>query len=118
MSTVKSHIEGTTLIMERLFKAPRQLVFEAFSTPAHLEKWWGPSGWETKVYSFDFKPGGIWHYCMTCVDKEQGVFYGMESWGKSTFIDIDPYSQNRLYGCILGCGRTRQSGLACHDDHK
>lgn len=41
MSTVKSHVEGTTLIMERLFKAPRQLVFEAFSTPAHLEKWWG-----------------------------------------------------------------------------
>lgn len=93
MSTVKSHIKGTTLIMERLFKAPRQLVFEAFSTPAHLEKWWGPAGWETKVYSFDFKPGGIWHYCMTCVDKEQGDFYGMESWGKSTFIDIDPYSQ-------------------------
>ena len=93
MSTVKSHVEGTTLIMERLFKAPRQLVFEAFSTPAHLEKWWGPSGWETKVYSFDFKPGGIWHYCMTCVDKEQGDFYGMESWGKSTFIDIDPYSR-------------------------
>ena len=30
---------------------------------------------------------------MTCVDKEQGDFYGMESWGKSTFIDIDPYSQ-------------------------
>ncbi|WP_370149856.1 SRPBCC family protein [Exiguobacterium profundum] len=75
MSTVKSHVEGTTLIAERLFKAPRQLVFEAFSTPAHLEKWWGPSGWETKVYSFDFKPGGIWHYCMTCVDKEQGDFY-------------------------------------------
>ncbi len=79
MSTVKSHVEGTTLITERLFKAPRQLVFEAFSTPAHLEKWWGPTGWDTKVYSFDFKPSGIWHYCMTCVDQNQGDFYGMES---------------------------------------
>lgn len=93
MSTVKSHVEGTTLIMERLFKAPRQLVFEAFSTPAHLEKWWGPAGWETKVYNFDFKPDGSWHYCMTCVDKNQGDFYGMESWGKATFIDIEPNSR-------------------------
>ncbi len=50
---------GHDMIMERLFKAPRQLVFEAFSTPAHLEKWWGPAGWETKVYNFDFKQMGV-----------------------------------------------------------
>ncbi|WP_214829518.1 SRPBCC family protein [Exiguobacterium algae] len=93
MSTVKSHVEGTTLVIERIFNAPRQLVFEAFSTPAHLEAWWGPAGWKTDVHAFEFKPGGIWHYCMTCIDKEQGDFYGMESWGKSTFIDIDPYAR-------------------------
>lgn len=93
MGTVKSHVEGNTLIIERTFKAPRHLVFDAFSTPGHLEAWWGPAGWKTDVHTFEFQPGGIWHYCMTCIDQEQGDFYGMESWGKSTFVEIVPPSR-------------------------
>ncbi|MCT4777276.1 MULTISPECIES: SRPBCC family protein [Exiguobacterium] len=91
METLKSYVEGNTLVVERSFNAPRALVFEAFSTPAHLEAWWGPAGWKTEVRTFEFEPGGTWHYCMTCVDKEQGDYYGMESWGKSTFLEIDPH---------------------------
>lgn len=90
MEKVKSQVEGNTLIVERSFNAPRELVFEAFSSPSHLESWWGPAGWKTEIRTFEFEPGGTWHYKMTCVDKDQGDYYGMESWGKSTFIDIDP----------------------------
>lgn len=36
----------------------------------------------------DFRPGGVWHYCMKCVDKNQGEFYGMESCGKQVYKDI------------------------------
>lgn len=91
MGAVKSHVEGNTLVVERSFRASRELVFEAFSSPTHLESWWGPTGWKTEVRTFAFEPGGTWHYKMTCVDKNQGDYYGMESWGKSTFVEIKPH---------------------------
>ncbi|WP_408009926.1 SRPBCC domain-containing protein [Pseudalkalibacillus sp. A8] len=76
---VKTNVEGKNLIIERVFDAPRELVFKAFSEKEHLENWWGPEGWKTTVHQFEFKPGGVWHYCMRCEDKNQGEFYGQES---------------------------------------
>ena len=81
--------EGNVLVLERVFDAPRELVFEAFSKEEHLTKWWGPRGWELTHCAIDFRPGGTWHYCMTCVDKAQGDFYGMQAWGKAVYGDID-----------------------------
>lgn len=81
-------IEGRELILERVFQAPRELVFQAFSEAEHLKHWWGPRGWELTVCTVDFRPGGVWHYCMKCMDENQGDFYGMESWGKGVYEDI------------------------------
>ncbi|WP_064202637.1 SRPBCC domain-containing protein [Brevibacillus brevis] len=76
------------LVLERVFDAPRDLVFQMFKEPEHLKRWWGPKGWELPVCHVDFRPGGVWHYCMKCVDKNQGDFYGMESWGKGVYKEI------------------------------
>lgn len=76
------------LVLEREFNAPRDLVFNMFKEPEHLKHWWGPMGWKLPVCNIDFKPGGVWHYCMKCVDPNQGQFYGMESWGKGTYKAI------------------------------
>lgn len=83
-----SRVEGNVLILERVFNAPRELVFQAFSEAEHLKQWWGPRGWSIPVCNVDFRPGGVWHYCMKCEDKNQGDFYGMESWGKGIYKDI------------------------------
>ncbi|MFT3879556.1 MAG: SRPBCC domain-containing protein [Gemmatales bacterium] len=48
------------LIVTRTMKAPRELVFEAFTDPQHLLNWWGPNGFTTVTYSMDMKPGGVW----------------------------------------------------------
>ncbi|PYE55856.1 SRPBCC domain-containing protein [Deinococcus yavapaiensis] len=80
---------GRELILERIFKAPRHLVFDAFSQAEHLKKWWGPRGWDLSFCAVDFRPGGTWHYCMKCVDEAQGAFYGMESWGLGIYEDIE-----------------------------
>ncbi len=80
--------EGSKLIMERVFDAPRELVFKAFSEAEHLKQWWGPRGWTVTVCNVDFRPGGIWHYCMKCMDENQGDFYGTESWGKAVYKEI------------------------------
>jgi uncharacterized protein YndB with AHSA1/START domain len=83
-----SKVEGQELILERVFDAPRELVFKAFSEAEHLKHWWGPRGWTLTVCNVDFRPGGIWHYCMKCIDENQGDFYGQESWGKAVYQEI------------------------------
>lgn len=88
-SKMVSRVEnGKVLVLERVFDAPRDLVFEMFRDPEHLRRWWGPRGWELPVCNVDFRPGGTWHYCMKCVDPSQGEFYGMESWGKAVYEEI------------------------------
>ncbi len=85
-----SNVESDkVLVLERVFDAPRDLVFKMFKEPEHLKRWWGPRGWELPVCNVDFRPGGVWHYCMKCVDQNQGEFYGMESWGKAVYKDIN-----------------------------
>jgi uncharacterized protein YndB with AHSA1/START domain len=86
--SVTTNVEGRVLVIERVVNAPRSLVFQAFSDPEHLANWWGPRGWQTENRKFEFKPGGIWHYCMRCTDKKQGDFYGQESWGKAVYHEI------------------------------
>lgn len=86
---VLSRVENDrVLVLERVFNAPRALVFKMYKEPEHLKFWWGPKGWELPVCKVDFRPGGVWHYCMKCVDKNQGQFFGMESWGKAIYQEI------------------------------
>lgn len=48
----------------RIFNAPRQLVWTAFTDPEHLGNWWGPNGFTTTTTVFDFRPGGQWLFVM------------------------------------------------------
>jgi uncharacterized protein YndB with AHSA1/START domain len=68
-------------MVERVFDAPRALVFQMWSEPRHLKQWWGPSGWTLPVCEIDFRPGGTWFYGMKGPD-------GMESWGRATYREI------------------------------
>lgn len=73
------------LVLEREFNAPQKLVFEMFKKAEHVRHFWGPRGWEVTHCTIDFRPNGVWHYCMKCVDKNQGQYFGMESWGKAVY---------------------------------
>jgi uncharacterized protein YndB with AHSA1/START domain len=52
------------IAVSRTIEGPRRLVFEAFTTAAHLARWWGPNGFTTTTRSFEFRPGGIWDFVM------------------------------------------------------
>lgn len=52
------------IVITRRFRAPIDLVWEAWTSPAHLEKWWGPVGFTTTTTAFDFTPGGQWVHTM------------------------------------------------------
>jgi uncharacterized protein YndB with AHSA1/START domain len=68
-------------MMERVFDAPRELVFKAWSEPKHVAQWWGPKGWTLPVCEMDFRPGGVWLYCMRGPEGEEG-------WGKAVYREI------------------------------
>jgi len=46
------------LVMERIFDAPRELVFKAWTDPKHVAQWWGPKGFTNPVCELDVRPGG------------------------------------------------------------
>lgn len=48
----------------RLFDAPRELVFDAWTDPTHISKWWGPVGFTTTTSKMDARTGGTWEHVM------------------------------------------------------
>jgi len=56
------------LMLERVFDAPRDLVWKAWTTPEHIRKWWAPKPYETPEVEIDLKPGGIFRMRMTGPD--------------------------------------------------
>jgi uncharacterized protein YndB with AHSA1/START domain len=52
------------IITRRLLNAPRELVFEAFTQPEHLAKWWGPNGFTITTHEMEVKPGSAWRFMM------------------------------------------------------
>lgn len=79
-------IDNEPFVFSRTFNGPRETVFDAWSSREAFEQWWGPKGWTLDVRSFDFRPGGRFHYLMT----NKG---GGEMWGLFTYRDIDPPSR-------------------------
>jgi uncharacterized protein YndB with AHSA1/START domain len=53
-----------SIVGTRVLAAPRALVFSVWTDPKHLVQWWGPNGFRTTTYAFDFRPGGIWRFVM------------------------------------------------------
>ena len=51
------------IVMTRVFRAPRKLVFEALTTPTLLKQWLlGPPGWEMVICDVDLRVGGAYRY--------------------------------------------------------
>jgi uncharacterized protein YndB with AHSA1/START domain len=53
-----------TLVVERVFDAPREMVYNAWTNPEQLDSWWGPSMVTTKTIERNFSVGGSWKYVM------------------------------------------------------
>ncbi len=69
------------IVSERIFAAPRLIVYQAFSDPGILAQWWGPSGFTNTFQEFDFRAGGAWRFVMRGPD---GTEYPMEK----AFVEV------------------------------
>jgi uncharacterized protein YndB with AHSA1/START domain len=52
------------IVLTRVFDAPRSLVFDAFSRPELLKRWFGPRGWSLVVCDVDFRVGGGFRFVL------------------------------------------------------
>jgi uncharacterized protein YndB with AHSA1/START domain len=69
------------LVITRVFDAPRELVFKAWTEPERLVRWWGPKGFTTPLCKIDLRPGGVWHWCQRSPE-------GREFWCKGFYREI------------------------------
>jgi uncharacterized protein YndB with AHSA1/START domain len=63
--------------LTRLFNAPRELVFDAMTTPEHVREWWGRlgEGYSVPVCEIDLRVGGAWKFVNRHPHGE-AIFYG------------------------------------------
>jgi len=53
-------LSDTEVRLTRAFDYPVRLIWEAYTRPEHLARWWGPRKYETVVDTWDFRAGGAW----------------------------------------------------------
>ncbi len=73
-------------VISRVFDAPRDLVWKAFTDPDHMKQWWGPKGVTIIKSDMDLRPSGRYLYAMRTPD-------GIVMWGKMVYREITPQSR-------------------------
>lgn len=75
------------VVIERVFNAPRQLVWDAWTKAEMMQKWWGPRSFSSPVTKIDARVGGTW---LASMREEKS---GFENYCGGRFLYLDPISQ-------------------------
>jgi uncharacterized protein YndB with AHSA1/START domain len=67
--------------ISRTFDAPRQRVWDAWTQPEQMAKWWGPKGFTVVYVKMDLRAGGTYLYCIRSPE-------GIEMWGKFEYSEV------------------------------
>ena len=70
------------LVITRVFDAPRDLVWKAWTEPERIRQWSAPKGFTIPVAEGDLRPGGAWKSCMRKPD-------GTDLWLAGVYQEID-----------------------------
>ena len=79
-----SEVERMTIT--RVFDAPRELVWKAWTDPHYAMQWWGPKGFTTPVCKMDLRVGGKFLLCMKSPE-------GQEFWNAGEYHEIVPFEK-------------------------
>jgi uncharacterized protein YndB with AHSA1/START domain len=78
MAAAETATGTAELVISRIFEAPRRLVFEMWTDPGHLARWWGPHGFTIISCEAEVRPGGEWRRTMRApegrVIRKRGVY--------------------------------------------
>jgi uncharacterized protein YndB with AHSA1/START domain len=78
-SNTVSEIER--MVVTRIFDAPREIVWKAWTDPKYVMQWWGPKGFTCPACEMDFRVGGKSLLCMKTPD-------GYEGWNAIEYHEI------------------------------
>lgn len=67
---------GPELVITRTFRAPRELVWKAWSDPKQMIQWMGPRSHPARHLEGEFRPGGVWRCCLTAADGSGDLWQG------------------------------------------
>ena len=79
--TMNTATKGADFVISRVFDAPRELVWKAFTDPEHMKHWWGPKGSTVLISKMDLRVGGS--YLGALRDAS-----GQVMWGKFVYREI------------------------------
>ncbi len=82
-SNARNNDTTRELVITRVFDAPRELVWKAWTDPEHVMRWWGPKGYTSPVCKIDFRVGGKYLFCMRSPE-------GKDYWSTGTYREIIP----------------------------
>ncbi len=74
---VSTALAAHEITLTRLLSAPRELVFRAWTDPAHLVRWWGPHEFTVTSCVADVRVGGTWRSCIRSADGEDYWMHGI-----------------------------------------
>jgi uncharacterized protein YndB with AHSA1/START domain len=72
------------LTINRLYQAPRDMVWKAWTEPDRIKAWFAPNNFSAPVYQIDLRVGG--HY-LNCMRSNDGT---VEVWGRGNYLEIVP----------------------------
>jgi len=78
--------EAERMIVTRVFDAPRELVWKAWTDPKYVMQWWGPKGCTSPSCQIDFRVGGKFLICGRMPD-------GQEFWNAGEYHEIVPHQK-------------------------
>jgi len=81
--TKQSSRRSTEIVINRIFEAPRKSVWNAWTNPEYLMKWWGPKYYTSPVCRVDLRAGGSYLFCLRSPK-------GEEFWSTGTYKKIIP----------------------------
>lgn len=70
------------LVITRYFDAPRTLVWQAWTEPEQVMRWWGPKNFTTPFCRIDLRPGGAYLNCMRSPE-------GRDYWSTGVYRQIE-----------------------------
>jgi len=80
---------STELVITRVFDAPRELVWKAWTEPEHLMRWWGPKGFTAPAVEIDFRAGGKVLAAMQSPEFNEG----RPIWSTGVYREIVPFER-------------------------
>jgi uncharacterized protein YndB with AHSA1/START domain len=80
---IDQEIEERTLVLSRIFDAPRDLVYKVWTQPEHLARWWGPRGFTLLSYKADVRVGGSYRFGTRSPQ-------GSEHWAHGVYREVAP----------------------------